>query len=873
MKCRFCGFDEKKVRIYCRDCGARFYEIQERVVLYYNPQAGNFRANFSLSVVNYGEHSLTLGVKYIQLPQPYQGLITYNDSEELLTIPSPTPPVRSSPMSIPFSLSDVRRIRRGQIKLPAVVVGDTNLHFEHEFTLEVYPIPVPEFEVLQDTLLPSPPAEKPAIFFGPSRGYNAKIRLSLLNNSSVQITNGTTSYGKLTNSFPFLLDEENRTNVLEIEFPQQIQPTALPSSLTLQLTGEGLHQSIRQDFDLQYRPTYERQDIVLKTNSWTEEGLDMNALLNEGSVINVPLRQSYPKVLFIGVNERSDTDEMQLLDLRSSLPENVAISNFEKPYIVPPVLTSEMTFQRIDESTGIDWNLLVEIKDYRESTTTKELSFPFKLKMIQPEEYPWHLGIDFGTSNSCLALSLPQLRQDGKWDIPTQPIRRIVPLPLDRKAGGFDARIIPSIWNPVHDVPWHDKIGHPAGTRENSITEVKRLLENDYVPGTNILTKEVATQIIREMIRRAMFYFHERGIPQSLFRKAVLSVPTVFLPQWVKKLKGACEDAFEDLSPVPAVVETIDESLAALHYFLLSGESVSSDIIIVYDFGGGTTDVTAALREQSNNKTSYTVIATSGDARFGGREINKFLREIYEAKAGQEKQPDIFFEFAKKDLEDERKWRERGLNRDVLFKGIIEKIKPKVRLILEDILQELSDKLHGLGSAQKMTVEFILAGGSSRLYGFRELVHDVASDLMRAYPFQLTNVRTLPRPKECVSIGAFLSKTAMPYDLISHHNVTPYRVLWLLPPGAKPSLPTLPIMLEGENRICVELIKRGVTFPHTKTIKVSDLGQRGTEIPIEIYFQLGVGEPERYPINKSVRQDATLEITLNEDKTLTLVEK
>jgi hypothetical protein len=112
----------------------------------------------------------------------------------------------------------------------------------------------------------------------------------------------------------------------------------------------------------------------------------------------------------------------------------------------------------------------------------------------------------------------------------------------------------------------------------------------------------------------------------------------------------------------------------------------------------------------------------------------------------------------------------------------------------------------------------------------------------------------------------------MPHNLISPHNVTPYRVLWLLPPGTQTSLPTRPTMLEGENRTFVELIKRGVTLPFAKTIKTSDLGLRGTEIPVELYFQLGVGEPERYPTHRSIRQNATLEITLNEDKTLTLVE-
>lgn len=875
MKCRVCGFDEDRRRVYCRDCGARFYEIQDRVVLYHDRKTNIHQVDFSLHAINNGEHNLAISTEHLQLPGSYRTLITYKGPTGIHDF------LPGSRSECQLTVLDARRVRKCQIGIPALI--DNILQFIHELSLEVYPLPDIQVEVLPlETKLPTPTNQ---ILLGPSRGYQTKIKFSLKNDSYAKITKITLNYGNPKHPpFPIILDRQGSSEEFELDFPASVNPSAFPADLEIQLVVECIDKPITEKFAIQYQPIYDKQDLILSHSSWTDEGLDVEAPFEIDSVINVPLNRTYQKEFSIGVEEEKDnTDAIQLLDLQSSLSNNVTISSSGKlPFFIPPTLTSQLTFRVLQQNVGGGFDLIADIKDHRTSTKRKKIPFPFQINTVQSEEYPYHIGIDFGTSNSCIALSMPTLGEDGSWKRPSSTIlRRISPLPLDLKEEGFDAREIPSCLD-LDSTAWYRAIGLPAQREERSIKQIKRHLLLDNAPGTNILPEEVATQIIKELIQRAMNHLDERGIPYSIFRKAFLTVPTAFLPPEVAKLRQACLNAFDDLDITDAKVETIDESLAALHYLLQSpmGETVKSDIIIPYDFGGGTTDVTAVLRESNGKQQKYTVIATGGDSKFGGTDINELLRKIYKECNGGDRD-DNWFELLKRRLGDAESWEEyyENLDRNFFVRKLEELVEPKVKLILEDILQEVHEKLIGSTSSTEMSVEFILAGGSSNLYRFPELIKNVAMDLMQEYPFRLTNVKKLNPPKQGVSCGAFLAGTAKTYELVSKHNVTPYSVLWILPKGANPtdSLKRRKkcgtIFLDGDPYTFVEIIKRGTEFPCREEINIAELGysEGQKNIPIEVYCRLGVSElsdRDRDDTSKTVDGNSVLTVILDENKSL-----
>jgi len=223
------------------------------------------------------------------------------------------------------------------------------------------------------------------------------------------------------------------------------------------------------------------------------------------------------------------------------------------------------------------------------------------------------IGIDLGTSNSAAAVLI-----GGR---PT-----IVPSAEGTSIGG---KAFPSYVAFTKD--GQVLVGEPARRQavtnpEGTITGIKRKMGTDYkvrVYGKEYTPEEVSAQILRKIRQDAETYLGEK------VEKAVVTVPAYFNDAQRQATKDAGTIAGLD------VVRIINEPTAAALAYGLDKEG--DQILMVFDLGGGTLDVTI----MEIGEGVFEVRSTSGDTQLGGRDMDEKLMEYVLEKFRQESGVDL----------------------------------------------------------------------------------------------------------------------------------------------------------------------------------------------------------------------------------------
>ena len=109
--------------------------------------------------------------------------------------------------------------------------------------------------------------------------------------------------------------------------------------------------------------------------------------------------------------------------------------------------------------------------------------------------------------------------------------------------------------------------------------------------------------------------------------KAVITVPAKFSHNAKEKIREAAIDA--GLSQVELVYEPTAAAAAA---YRTIEETKNKSIMLVYDFGGGTFDISIVKAEKKNNHVRYEQLYTSGQKELGGNDITFYIAcDILEA--------------------------------------------------------------------------------------------------------------------------------------------------------------------------------------------------------------------------------------------------
>jgi molecular chaperone DnaK len=230
-------------------------------------------------------------------------------------------------------------------------------------------------------------------------------------------------------------------------------------------------------------------------------------------------------------------------------------------------------------------------------------------------------------------------------------------------------------------------------------------------------------------------------------KKVVISVPAYF--------KDAQREATRQSGEIAGleVIRIINEpTAAALAYGL--DKSIDNQVILVYDFGGGTFDVTIMKIE---GKT-FTILATDGDAQIGGKDIDAQLVDYLSEEFQNEHGIDLRIEpHTHQDLWDKAEIAKKDLsfrNQVMVTLSAGEKTM-RIDLDRDSFEEQIYDIIFQTEECMKRVVEsanstwadidiVLLAGGSSRIPAVKEMIKRVTGK----------NVQKDMNPDECVALGA-----------------------------------------------------------------------------------------------------------------------
>jgi Fe-S protein assembly chaperone HscA len=234
------------------------------------------------------------------------------------------------------------------------------------------------------------------------------------------------------------------------------------------------------------------------------------------------------------------------------------------------------------------------------------------------------VGIDLGTTNSLVAF----MQGEQPVVIPGEDGSNLVPsvVAFPRSADGSRKVVV---GNPARRylAEQSDRVIYSAkrliGRGLEDIEDELKLfpfrLAEDIAPGevlrlqigdTQVTPPEVGAQVLRQLKRNAERYF---GAPVT---KAVITVPAYFNDAQRQATKDAGRMAGLE------VLRLVNEpTAAALAYGL---DRKKEGLVAVYDFGGGTFDISILRLEDG----IFEVVATNGDTHLGGDDIDNLLIAI-----------------------------------------------------------------------------------------------------------------------------------------------------------------------------------------------------------------------------------------------------
>lgn len=421
------------------------------------------------------------------------------------------------------------------------------------------------------------------------------------------------------------------------------------------------------------------------------------------------------------------------------------------------------------------------------------------------------VGIDLGTTFSAIAY----INQHGKPEIiPNREGERTTPSVIFFEDKG----------NPiVGTIARNQAISEPRRT----VRFVKREMGNPSyrfnVDGKDFFPEDLSAIILKKLKGDAEAFLGRE------VTKAVISVPAYF--------KDAQREATRQAGQIAGleVIRILNEpTAAALAYGLHKGED--NQTILVYDFGGGTFDVTIM---QIKGK-EFTIVATDGDAQLGGKDVDSRLVDFFSEEFQREYGVDLRVEpHTHQDLWDKAEIAKKDLSfRDNIMVTLSAGDKTlRVDLdrdhfveLIEDIIQQTEDCMTRVIQSADMKWDnigaILLAGGSSRIPAVREMIKRVTSK----------DVAKDMNPDECVGLGAAIQGVITTVEKEGTEAAPPLEcgTDLVVHDVASHSMGVKALSLDKKKYVNSIIIPRFTPIPcqRTRTYATSDDNQKRVEIEV-----------------------------------------
>ncbi|MBL8295460.1 MAG: molecular chaperone DnaK, partial [Bryobacterales bacterium] len=430
------------------------------------------------------------------------------------------------------------------------------------------------------------------------------------------------------------------------------------------------------------------------------------------------------------------------------------------------------------------------------------------------------IGIDLGTTNSVVAV----MEGGQPVVIPNQEGGRTTPSVVGFAKGG--ERLVgqvakrQAVTNPENTIY---SIKRFMGRRANEVGEEMRLVPYKIVPGDSgdarvdingkkIAPPEISAMVLGKLKEAAEAYLGEK------VTKAVITVPAYF--------NDAQRQATKDAGQIAGleVARIINEpTAAALAYGL---DKKKDQTIAVYDFGGGTFDI--SILEVGDGVVE--VKSTNGDTHLGGDNIDQRLIEWIIGEFRREQGIDLskdqmalqrLKEAAEKAKIELSTLLETEINLPFITadasgpKHLVLKItRTRFEQMIEDILQRTSNPckqaLQDAGMTPQQIDEVVMVGGSTRIPRVQTLVRE----MFGKEPNKSVN------PDEVVAVGAAVQGGVLAGEVkdVLLLDVTP-----------------LSLGIETLGGVFTKLIDRNTTIPTRKSEVFSTAADSQTSVQIKVF--------------------------------------
>src|SRR6201996_8931483 len=422
------------------------------------------------------------------------------------------------------------------------------------------------------------------------------------------------------------------------------------------------------------------------------------------------------------------------------------------------------------------------------------------------------VGIDLGTTNSLVAF----MQGDSPVIIPGEDGSNLVPSVVALSATQEGSRAAMSVGNAARSAL--------LATPDRVIYSVKRLmgrgvedvaeelnffpfrLVEDIQPGevlrirlgdTEFTPPEISAHILRQLKRNAERYF---GAP---VKQAVITVPAYFNDAQRQATKDAGRMAGLE------VLRLVNEpTAAALAYGL---DRQKEGIIAVYDFGGGTFDISILKLHEG----IFEVISTNGDTHLGGDDLDNLLLAIAldeiesEEKLSPRRHPELLQAIRKAVIDakialssSDSARIEVPLPNGQLYRREI--TRAQFEQLIEPILQRTAEPcrqaLRDAGLTAADIGEVVLVGGSTRIPRVQQLVSELFE-----LPARGKRPHTELNPDEVVALGA-----AVQANILAGGSAATEEMLLL-------DVTPLSLGIEALGVVVAKIIQRNSTVPASAT--------------------------------------------------------
>ncbi|NUQ30563.1 MAG: molecular chaperone DnaK [Acidobacteriaceae bacterium] len=430
------------------------------------------------------------------------------------------------------------------------------------------------------------------------------------------------------------------------------------------------------------------------------------------------------------------------------------------------------------------------------------------------------IGIDLGTTNSCVAV----MEGGEPKVIPNEEGGRTTPSIVaftksgERLVGQVAKR--QAITNPQNTIY---SIKRFMGRRPNEISEEQKMVPYKVVAkGDNVVVeaqgKEYTAPEVSAMILQKLKKAAEDYLGQSV-TEAVITVPAYFNDAQRQATKDAGRIAGLDVKRI-----VNEPTAAALAYGL---DKKKDETIAVYDFGGGTFDI--SILEVGEGVIE--VKSTNGDTHLGGDNLDQRIVDWLIAEFKQDEGMDLGAkgnEMALQRLKDAAEkakielstTMETEINLPFITadatgpKHLVKKLtRAKFESLVEDLLQRsvgpCKQAMADAGIDASKIDEVVLVGGQTRMPRIQQLV----KDLFGKEPHKGVN------PDEVVAIGAAIQGGVLTGDVkdLLLLDVTP-----------------LTLAIETQGGVATPMIPRNTTIPTKKSETFSTAADNQTEVEVHI---------------------------------------